>query len=233
MTQAAFVRSLTYSFVRGWSSSRRTGIGGFFGTAQSDYRGDVIRWTTAQQAAYLIELWIGLKDAIRTSTAEWVEHLCEQERNPDPPPGYDPAFAGRYSILASDQGVRGFLQVCNDISYQSRTTIPFAAWQRPTAAATTDIDEVSRALIDLRRQREIMAFIERLAAGISGFDWRSAVTPGLSYEVETFQSRYRGGSGYKQVRLQLLRRLTESDSGDIAAAAQTVAQALRYDQEWS
>ena len=30
VTQAAFVRSLTISFVRGWSGSRRTGIGGFF-----------------------------------------------------------------------------------------------------------------------------------------------------------------------------------------------------------
>ena len=35
-------------------------------------------------------------------------------------------------MLATDQGVRGFLQVCNDISYQLRRDIPFSDWQRPT-----------------------------------------------------------------------------------------------------
>ena len=232
VTQAAFVRSLIQSFVRGWSSSRRTGIGGFFGTEQSAERTDVLRWTRAQQAAYLVALWSHLEGAIERSEEEWVEQLRRATTQVKPPSGQDAAFAGRYSMLATDQGVRGFLQVCNDISYQRRLDISFAEWQRPTSAEATDENEVSEALDDLRGQSTISDFIARLTRDIALFDWRSAVTPGLPSNVEIFQSRYRGGSGYKQVRLQLLRHLAENGSTDIASSAQLVAQALRYDKEW-
>lgn len=232
VTQAAFVRSLTYSFVRGWSGSRRTGIGGFFGTEKSVDRGDVLGWNRAQQAAYLIELWVCLRDAIARSDTDWIGFLRSQTPDQYVPSGQDPAFAGRFSILASDQGVRGFLQVCNDISYESRDTIPFGDWYRPTSAEATDIGEVSDALQELREKKELSEFIEGLTGDISGFDWRSAVTPGLPPRVEMFQSRYRSGSGYKQVRLQLLHHLVDVGSLDISRRAETVGRALGYDQEW-
>ena len=231
VTQAAFVRSLTFSFVRGWSANRRTGIGGFFGTEQSTERSGVLPWNRAQQAAYLIGLWQSLEHAIGNSDTEWAEHL-RVIRDPHIPDDQDRAFAGRFSILASDQGVRGFLQVCNDISYKSHS-IPFREWRRPSSASATDIAEVSSALHDLREQSSINCFIKQLTEDIAGFDWRSAVTPRLPSEVEIFQSRYRGGSGYKQVRLQLLRHLATSGSPDIAERARTVAKGLGYDQEWS
>lgn len=230
VTQAAFVRSLTLSFVRGWSGSRRTGIGGFFGTELSEERTDVLRWTRAQQAAYLIALWSGLEDAISTSDKEWVEHL-RQITPVDEAEGHVPAFAGRFSMLATDQGVRGFLQVCNDLSYQNRHNVSFADWQRPTSAEATDIAEVTEALEYLREQNEINDFIEQLTSDIAKFDWRSAVTPGLPPGVEAFQSRYRGGSGYKQVRFQLLHYLAKSGTPKIATSAQSVAEALGYDSE--
>ena len=232
VTQAAFVRSLTLSFVRGWSSSRRTGIGGFFGTEQSQERTDVLRWTRAQQAAYLITLWSSLKNAIDKSGEDWAEQLREVTKEQDTVPGHDPAFAGRYSMLATDQGVRGFLQVCNDISYQRRHDIPFDDWIRSTSAEATNLLEVSESLDDLREQTKISDFIESLTYRITKFDWRSAVTPRLPREIESFQSRYRSGSGYKQVRLQLLRHLAQTGSDDIAASALAVSQALGYDREW-
>ena len=192
VTQAAFVRSLTLSFVRGWSSSKRTGIGGFFGTEQSEERTDVLRWTRAQQAAYLIALWSNLKDAIATSDEEWIKQLRQATSEEEPALRHDPAFAGRYSMLATDQGVRGFLQVCNDISYERRFAISFDDWQCPTSAEATDMKEVSEALRNLREQSEINDFIEQLTRDIARFDWRSAVTPRLPRDVEIFQSRYRG-----------------------------------------
>ena len=230
VTQAAFVRSLIMSFVRGWAGSRRTGIGGFFGTERTQERTDVLRWTGAQQAAYLIALWSSLQDAIAAPDIEWAEYLRQPTHGGDTPRGLDPAFAGQYSMLATDQGVRGFLQVCNDLSYQRRLDIAFGDWHRPTSAEATDLDEVGLALAELREQRLINEFIERLTGDISRFDWRSAVTPGLPREVEIFQSRYRSGSGYKQVRLQLLLYLSDEGSPDIAESAQSVAQALGYDQ---
>ena len=232
VTQAAFVRSLILSFVRGWSSSKRTGIGGFFGTEQSEERTDVLRWSRAQQAAYLIALWSNLEDAIAGSDQEWVEQLRRATPKHETAPDHDLAFVGRYSMLATDQGVRGFLQVCNDISYQRRQEIPFEGWVRPTSAEATNEQEVSDALEHLKEERGISEYLRRLTCDIAKFDWRSAVTPGLPSDVEIFQSRYRGGSGYKQVRLQLLRHLAEKGCTDIAASAQCVAQALGYDKEW-
>ena len=231
VTQAAFVRSLTLSFVRGWSGSRRTGIGGFFGTEQSEERTDVLRWSRAQQAAYLIALWSNLEDAIVTSDEEWVEQLRQATPEQETEPEHDLAFAGRYSMLATDQGVRGFLQVCNDLSYKGRHDIPFDDWARLTSAEATNEAEVNDALKHLREQSHISDFIRRLTCDIATFDWRSAVTPGLPSDVEIFQSRYRGGSGYKQVRFQLLRHLANNGSDKIAASADVVAYALGYDKE--
>ena len=223
VTQAAFVRSLTLSFVRGWSGSRRTGIGGFFGTEQAETRTGVLRWNRSQQAAYLIALWSSLRDAITDSDSEWVKNLRQRSKEDDASGKLDPAFAGRFSILATDQGVRGFLQVCNDISYERRHTIPFGEWRRPTAAGATDLEEVSEALDEL--PETIEEFIQTLTGEISTFDWRSAVTPGLPENIEVFQSRYRSGSGYKQVRLQLLRHLSKSHTPEIATSAQVVTKA--------
>ena len=231
VSQAAFVRSLTLSFVRGWSSSRRTGIGGFFGTEHSSERTDVLSWTRTQQAAYLIELWSSLERAIKESKEEWPEYLREVALRLEEPSDPDPAFAGRFSMLATDQGVRGFLQVCNDVSYQSRNDIPFDEWQRTTSAAATNIQEVSETLEQLQLETQISDFIRRLTGDISTFDWRSAVTPDLPTEFESFQSRFRGGSGYRQVRLQLLLHLAKNGSAEIATSANAVAEALGYKQE--
>ena len=186
VTQAAFVRSLTLSFVRGWSGNRLSGIGGFFGTEQSNERTDVLRWNRAQQAAYLIELWSRLEKGIGSLNEEWAEHLRQETPEQDQSPGLDAAFTGRYSMLATDQGVRGFLQVCNDISYELRHDIPFNDWQRSTSAEATNEQEVSEALQLLREHNDISNFIEGLTKDIAVFDWRSAVTPRLPTEVETF-----------------------------------------------
>ena len=134
-------------------------------------------------------------------------------------------------MLSTDQGVRGFLQVCNDISYERRHEIPFATWQRSMSADDPNEEEVTVALFDLREQKQIRDFIDKLATDIATFDWRSAVTPKLPSEVEIFQSRYRGGSGYRQVRMQLMLHLCSGGSPEIAESAQTVATALGYNEE--
>ena len=229
VTQAAFIRSLTQSFVRGWSGRGKVRIGGFFGTAHSEEPTDVLRWTRAQQAAYLIALWSGLETAIANCDEEWAKFLRDTKPVRDEDLHHDLAFGGRYSMLATDQGVRGFLQVCNDISYHQRHEVPFADWQRPRSADATNVEEVTEALEDLRKKKDIADFIGKLTTDISRFDWRSAVTPKLPSNVEIFQSRYRGGSGYRQVRMQLLRQLKSEGTEEIADSAGFVTEALGYE----
>jgi len=230
VTQAAFVRSLTMSFVKSAAAARRTGIGGFFASTQSSDPSAVLGWTRAQQAAYLIELWKQLSDTISQRSDEWAEHL-RRDTPEESLDTLDPAFSGRFSILASDHGVRGFLHVVNDMSYCSRHLVPFGSWQRSRIADATDLEEVSEALSELRQLAELQDFIALLAEAIASFDWRSAVTPNLPVEVEAFQSRYRAGSGYKQVRLQLLRHLESSSVDKISTAAAYISQALGYHEE--
>lgn len=227
VTQAAFVRSLTLSFVRGWEGvGKRTG--GLFGTAVSEDQTDVLQWSRPQQAAYLILLWEELADAIRRVGLEWAEFLREKTPVEGGVDG-DPAFSGRYALLATDQGVRGFLQVCNDISYNLRDVVKFRTWRRDRAKDAVDYNEVSTALGELRSEQEkISDFVKRLATEIAPFDWRSAATPGLSEEASTKQGIYRGGPGYKEVRRQLLRHLAACRTKDVASSARKVMDAMGY-----
>ena len=228
VTQAAFVRSLVLSFVRGWAKNRQTGIGGFFGTELTEDRSEVLRWTRAQQAAFLIVLWMHMEDAIRSSDHDWAVMLRDRTKPDDVPPERDAAFAGRYSLLATDQGVRGFLQVANDLSYSSRHTIDFNSWTHETVSEHPTSQEITECISELRLFDEIDDLLRHLGHAMASFDWRSAVTPGLPADVETFQSRYRSGSGYKQVRLQLLRHLSGARDSYLKEAAREIARALKY-----
>ena len=227
VTQAAFVRSLTLSFVRGWEGVGKK-TGGLFGTALSNDQTDVLQWSRPQQAAYLILLWAELADAVRGVGSGWAKFL----RDKTPVEGgadEDPAFTGRYALLATDQGVRGFLQVCNDMSYGLRDVVKFHTWSRDRAKDAVDYAEVSAALRELRsKQQKISDFVKRLATEIAEFDWRSAATPELPEESFVKQAIYRGGPGYKEVRRQLLRHLASRKAKDVAASAQKVIEAMGY-----
>ena len=120
VTQAAFVRSLTQSFIRR-SDPGRNRPGGLFGAPLSDTHIHVLPWSRAQQAAYLIFLWSELERAIKETDAPWAEYVRVQTKAGQldliGDDDQDAAFAGKFSLLATDQGVRGFLQVSNDLSF--------------------------------------------------------------------------------------------------------------------
>ena len=227
VTQAAFVRSLTSSFIRR-SEARGNRPGGLFGAPLSDKPVFVLSWSRAQQAAYLIFLWLELERAIQESDASWAGHVREQTepRQPDTDGGCrDPAFAGIYSLLATEQGVRGFLQVSNDLSYVLARKLRLDSWIRDHVSGATDNEEVSAALSDLGSRKRITDFVRHLCNISAQFDWRSLATPGLSTRERNQQALYRAGSGYQEVRLNLLRHLSEKSDNPIREAADDLIQA--------
>ena len=229
LTQAAFVRSLANSFVR---NDRPSGLGGFFGgMARDGASSTVLRWNRAQQAAFLIELWLRLQAAIANKRLKWAKHLRENTSDDETPEGLDPAFAGRYSLLASDHGVRGFLQVCNDLSCKSVDDVGFEKWHQSHVANATDLDKVTEALAELRALPEIFKYLDELAGLMASFDWRSAVTPNLPEDVENFQSRYRAGSGYKQIRVQLMKHIGSHSTSHMARSADAILNLEKTYQE--
>lgn len=109
VTQAAFIRSLIASMVKSWSP--RNGVGGIFGGTPDSSGG--LAWSRLQQGAFLVTAWRLLADAVNSTSAPWAASLREYEgaldlAEIDSSGAKDPAFGGAYSLLATDQGVRGF-----------------------------------------------------------------------------------------------------------------------------
>ena len=74
VTQAAFVRSLTLSFIRR-SDSGGGRPGGLYGAPLGNSRDRLLPWGRAQQVAYLIFLWSELERAIDTIDPNWAHHI--------------------------------------------------------------------------------------------------------------------------------------------------------------
>lgn len=232
VTQAAFVRSLSLSFIRR-SDVGGGRPGGLFGASLSRDRSDVLGWSRAQQAAYLILLWSELKHAIRHTDAEWAQHVRENTKigEAGSADARDAPFSGTFSLLSTDQGVRGFLQVANDISFFQAKALELASWVRDFQGAATESNEVSEAVQDLRSHQQVANFVGELCEGIAAFDWSSSVTPGLTEEARNRQALYRAGSGYREARRQLSLHLSRKSTGAIQDTAKRIVKVLRYEQQ--
>ena len=149
---------------------------------------------------------------------------------PSPADGRDPAFAGIYSLLATDQGVRGFLQVSNDVSFDLAKTLDLTSWVRDHQSEATETKEVNDALQDLGSIEQIASFVKNLCRSAARFDWSSSVTPDLPEPTRNQQALYRAGSGYREVRRQLLLHLSRQPDGRVKRSADRVVQALNFNQ---
>ena len=228
VTQAAFVRSLTLSFIRR-SDARGERPGGLFGASLSNDRIEVLRWSRAQQAAYLIFLWSELESAIKETDAPWAEYVRKHSKSRElDNTNRDPAFAGLYSLLATDQGVRGFLQVSNDVSFHLANSLRLALWVRDRHSEATETEEVGEAVQELASTKLIADFVRVLCKNAAQFDWSSSATPGLPEETRNRQALYRSGSGYREVRRQLLLHLLDRSEGQIKESADLIVKALNY-----
>lgn len=223
VTQSAWIKSLAASFVRSWD--RRTGTsGGLFG-GRSKKGGEVLGWSRAQQAAFLIFAWRSFLDAVVASTDDWARALrhppvAGEEKLPRPEEvkqGDDLAFYSPHSLIVTDQGVRGFLQVLNDLFYQRAAALKLNNWRPDERSTANPVGAVERELATLKAQ-PLTGFVSEICRGLASFDWRTSAAPDLPEDLRRTKLVFRGSSGYKELRAQLLEHLAKGD-GDVGVAA--------------
>jgi DGQHR domain-containing protein len=222
VTQAAWIRSLLVTFVKSYES-RRIKIGGLFGAPLGGHR-TVLGWSRPQQSAFVILLWQELRDAIISSQDGWAIDLRKEDSESSSQG--DPAFTGRFTLLNSDQGVRAVLAVTNDLCFVSAAKLKLENLESDEVGDGTAEVAISTNLKGFRKSAA-GKFVRQLAQSLASYDWRTSATPGLTEAERSSKARFRGGTGYKELRSDLLHHLALT-SGEVADAATEVADALGY-----
>ncbi|MGC3952833.1 MAG: DGQHR domain-containing protein [Propionicimonas sp.] len=214
VTQAAFVRSLIASMVKPWAPTGRQKIGGIFGGTPNQNEG--LAWSRVQQGAFLMTAWKLLADAVGRTHSEWAAALRAEKAQLDFVDG-DPAFSGSLSLLATDQGVRGFQQVVNDMAYICHRSLRLAEWRDAGDIADLSTDSITEVANTL--PQHIRTFLNGIAEGLATYDWRTSSFPGLSESERREKAALRGSGGYKELREQLVEHLRRAPDEDVAKAA--------------
>ena len=219
-SQAGWIRSLTATYVRGGATSTR--VSGLFAARIGN---SVLPWNRAQQGAFLILVGQKLHQSIMKCKETWAQKIREepsQDSSED-----DQAFFGKHSLLSTDQGIRGFLYVTNDLCFVRAEGLKLAEITTGEDAAATDEETVTRALTSFKGQKGLNSYLEDVALSLSKYDWRTSSAAGLTEIQQTQKAAFRGSGGYKMIRQQLLSHISK-ERGDIGAAAKEVQTALRY-----
>lgn len=225
VSQAAWIRSLMSTYIKSWEG-RGTNIGGLFG-APMGQDNEVLPWSRAEQAAFLIVVWQKIEQAVNNCKKTWASDLRATTTNDKN--SLDPAFAGPHSLLNTDQGVRGILYITNDLIYHKYEDLNLMEWGSDEEVAAADEEAVRIAKKSLMGRKNIINFIDKLAKILSEYDWRTASAASLGEQEKTRKLAFRGSGGYKELRRQLLHHIIASGKGDISKTAQEVLDILGYE----
>jgi len=220
VTQAAWIRSLTSTFIKSWEGPG-VKIGGLFGAPVTGLTG-VLPWTRAQQAAFVIFAGNSLKSALKNCDETWAKELIGRDRLFKPEP-YE-VFYNKQSLINTDQGIRGFLFIANDLCWVKANELKLKSWKSDEKAGATDDKAVKVALNSLKEE-PVAEFIQKIASHLKHYDWRTSSASGLSDDDRLKKAAFRGGGGYKELRIQLLKHLALNND-DVGVAAKTVIRLL-------
>lgn len=223
VTQAAWIRSLLATFVKKWESTR-VPVGGLFGAPAGEDKA-VLPWTRSQQSAFLIAAWSYLRDAIKDTREEWAEALREDQLDLDS----DPAFEGSTTLPNTDQGVRAILAVYNDLCFVRADELKLKAWPAGDFSEGTSEIGIRESLQSLKQQSAIDQFLQGLANGLATYDWRTYGSDSLTSAQKSEKARFRGSTGYRELREDVLRHLIVNADTDVAESAEQVIQLLGWD----
>lgn len=218
VTQAAFVRSLIASMVKPWEPLGKSRVGGIFGGTPN--QNDGLAWSRLQQGAFLVTAWRLLAEAVKASDQVWAEELRSQRAELEPSAG-DPAFSGAFSLLATDQGVRGFQSVVNDLCYIRQKQLSLSEWRDSGDLADVSAENVRDVAATL--PEPILAFLRDISGGLATYDWRTSSFPGLPEQERLAKAALRGSGGYKELRDQLLAHLRKNGGEAVNSAADELA----------
>ena len=221
VTQASWIRSLVATFIKKWEGSGIR-IGGLFGAPPGEQE-TVLPWTRSQQAAILIYTWKEFENAVSKITAPWTQELREAE----PASEGDAAFRGSTTLLNTDQGVRAVLAVVNDLCFVDAGSLDLRSWAASDFVEGTSAIGITEALNSLRQQ-QVANFIASIVERLAEYDWRTFAAPGLAQDEQSAKARFRGSTGYRELRRDLLEHLSTGPE-DGATTATRVLHRLGWD----
>ncbi len=225
VTQAAWVRALLKTYIKAFEG-RGISIGGLFGAPVGNDK-ITIPWNRSQQAAFLICLWNEVQKAVEKSKRKWATDLRDfKKQDYKKKIEGDPAFTGPNTLLNNDQGLSVVLNVTNDLIFFRKDELKLQDWKLDAEVDTPT------ALSDLQsKHRHIYSFISQVARALASFDWRSSGAVGLSEKDRTLKLSFRGGSGYREFRRQLLKHLF--DAKEIGSVAKSIYKTLGFEKDAS
>ena len=180
-------------------------------------------------------LWREMRSAITATKAGWAQFLIDRklqgqnfltpeiqksaEQN-----ARDALFVGEETLIATDQGVRGFLRVMNDLLWVAYIKgLPLKSWNWERQPNADDTAAISAALKDLEIKLSAVAKLVREASQVlASFDWRVASAVPENDAAYSRQASYRGSSGYREIRRNLLEHLNQIGSAEIKALAKQI-----------
>jgi DGQHR domain-containing protein len=220
VTQAAWIRSLMARFIKAWGKEGGARIGGLFGTPLGSHK-EVLPWDGAQQAAFLIFAGQKLQLALHEERKGWAKSIRESTKGSED----DAIFYGEYSLLSTDQGIRGFLAVVNDLCYTRAQDLELSSWISEGNARPTDEQAVNDAIASLKKHK-VAAFLAGIASALTKYDWRTSSAPGVDPEERKRKAALRGSGGYKELRIELL-DLLSNEKSDVGTAAKKAMGTVR------
>jgi DGQHR domain-containing protein len=218
--QAAWITSLLATYLRP-RKDKSSGIGGLFGSPVGLAK-RILPWSRVQQAAFLIYTWQMIRSAVFNCNEKWAEDLREGKQI-NLLDNLDPAFGGSFeTLLNTNIGTRGFLYITNDLTYIYSDELDLENWLLGDEESDNpDQQAITNALESLLEQ-PVASFIRDIADHLASYDWRTPSAPGLSSSESQSKKTISGGSGYKELRLQLLHHLENSNSSSLVTAATKV-----------
>lgn len=205
VSQAAWIKTLLATFMRAWDNPEAS-LGGFYGVVR---KGEpAIPWNRKQQAAFLIFLGSALKDAIvRNHDLHWIVTMNSGSFEELSTPG----FESRESLLATDQGIRGLLDVSNLVlcALYSELRDSYFSWQ-DDEVGEEGCDEISGLVEGLSHSKlKFAEVVLEMMDLLARFDWRgyNAYFDKEEDEERIKKAAFRGSGGYKLIRNELMKHI--------------------------
>ena len=118
------------------------------------------------------------------------------------------------------------LAVMNDLCYVNTDSLGLRSWLANDYEAATSEIGICDALASLRDE-PVAEFVSALANRLSSYDWRTFSAPGLTQTEKSMKARFRGSTGYRELRADVLRHLADGDD-DVANSAERVLTLLNW-----
>lgn len=226
ISQAAFIKALTSSFLKKSSERTSRSMGGLFSDSIKSKTFQVLNWNRTQQAAFIILIWdsisIALLDSFDTeknlNEPNWAKEIREKEEEPFV--NLHPGLTSKNSFLSRDQGVRGSSMFINDFFYelasQEEWNFNELAWEGEVDEKKIRSNDIDIAIEQFKSHKLYQVILEFSKKFIE-FDWRTPSAPYTDEEKQhqsLVQNQYKGSSGYSLIWKALI-ELFKSSENDI------------------